>query len=267
MKQLVVTVFCAIAFLSAATVALADAPKPGNLTGQFMISTGTPMSGAVVYFYNLATGPAPSRDRYWRVPDHVKELDKDGRFTIQLVAGNYFVGAVKRHGAAKIGPPQAGDLFLLSLDDKGKSRKITVKSGETVDMGVISGTQQPAESSASEAVTAIAGTVLDSEGKPVEGALVFAFTTPTVVGKPLFVSERSGKDGSFLLRVHEGGTFFLKLRNTFGGGPPLAGAVQDGNREEPLYPASVKTGETARGIVLKGKLFPGRGESKKPKNQ
>src|SRR6185369_13305613 len=173
MKQLVVTVCCTIAFLSAATVALADAPVQGNLTGQFKITAGTPMSGAIAYFYNLATGPAPSRDRYWRVPDHIRELDKDGRFTIQLVPGDYNVGVIKRHGAAQIGPPQEGDVFLLNLDGKGKPRKITVKSGETVDMGAVSGSQQPAASPASEAITAIAGTVQDSEGKPVEGALVF----------------------------------------------------------------------------------------------
>jgi hypothetical protein len=259
MKQLFIAVGCVIAFMAAATIAMADAPKLGALSGQFMISPGMPMSEGLAYFYNLATGPAPSRDRYWRVPDNVKGLDKEGRFTIELAAGDYCVGAVKRHGSPQIGPPQKGDVFLLDLDDKGKPKIISVSSGKNIDMGVVSGASLSTNSSVSEGLTAVEGVVRDSEGKPVEGALVLAFISPTIIGKPLFVSERSGKDGRFLLRVHEGGIYYLKLRNTYGGGPPRAGAILDGNKEEPLHQVSVKTGETARGVVLTGKIFPGRG--------
>ena len=262
MKHLVVFACFAITIMSAVTIAQADAPLPGVLSGRFMIAPDTPMSDGLAYFYNLSTGPAPSRDRYWRVPDNVRNLDKEGRFSIQLPAGNYCVGAVKRNGPPQIGPPREGDIFLLSLDDTGTPRKIAVKGGDKVDMGVVAAPRPTAPSTPPIGITAIEGIVQDDAGKPVEGALVLAFISPTIIGKPLFVSERSGKDGRFLLRVHEGGTFYLKLRNTYGGGPPRAGAMLDGNKEEPLHPVVVKTGETARNVVLKGRLFPGRGRNK-----
>lgn len=262
MKQLALLACFILAIMSAATIARADAPRPGGLSGRFMIAPDKPMSEGLAYFYNLSTGPAPSHDRYWRVPDNVRELDKEGRFTIELPAGEYCVGAVKRSGSPQIGPPMEGDIFLLSLDDTGKPRKIAVKSGDKLDIGVIATPRPAVKSSPPQGITAIEGVVQDEAGKPVEGALVLAFLSPTIIGKPLFVSERSGKDGGFLLRVHEGGTFYLKLRTTYGGGPPRAGAMLDGNKEEPLHPVIVKNGETARGVVLKGKLFPGRGRDK-----
>jgi hypothetical protein len=227
-----------------------------------MLAPDMPMDGGLAYFYNLSTGPAPSHDRYWRVPDNVKAVDKDGRFKVELTAGDYCVGAVKRSGPPHIGPPADGDVFLLSLDDAGKPRKITVKSGENIDMGVIAGARSAAKSSSPQGMTGIEGVVQDEAGKPIEGALVLAFISPTIIGKPLFVSDRSGRDGRFQLRVNEGGTLYLKLRSTYGGGPPRAGAMLDGNKEEPLHPVTVKTGETVGGVVLKGKIFPGRGREK-----
>lgn len=259
MKQLFVAFFCIVALLTAMESARADAFQPGTITGRFMLTPQTPMSDGLVYIYNLATGPEPSRDRYWRVPDHFKQLDKDGRFTVQLLEGVYCIGAIKRNGPPLIGPPQKGDMFLLSTDGNGQPKKFTVKSNETVDMGVISGATPFAPSLDTKGLTAIVGTIRDADGKPEAGVLVFAFPTPTVVGKPLFVSDRSANDGKFVLRVSEGGTYYLKLRSTFGGGPPQAGAILDGNKEQPLHRVTVKTGETTPGVVLTGKRFPGRG--------
>lgn len=260
MKQLFVAFFCVVALLSARDGARAAAFQPGTMTGRFMLTQQTPMSDGLVYIYNLANGPEPSRDRYWRVPDHFMKLDKDGRFTVQLLEGTYCVGAIKRNGPPQIGPPQEGDMFLLGTDGNGQPRKFTVKSNETVDLGVISGAKPFAPSLDTKGLTAIEGTILDAEGKPEAGVLVFAFPTPTVIGKPLFVSDRSARDGKFVLRVSEGGTYYLKLRSTFGGGPPQAGAILDGNKEQPLHRVTVKTGETIQGVSLTGKRFPGRGK-------
>jgi len=260
MKQLFVAFFCIVALLSAMGGARAAAFQPGTITGRFMLTPQAAMSDGLVYIYNLANGPAPSRDRYWRVPDHFIKLDKDGRFTVQLLEGTYCIGAIKRNGQPQIGPPQEGDMFLLSMDNNGQPRKFIVKSNESVDMGVTSGAKPFAPSPDTKGLTAIEGTILDADGKPEAGVLVFAFPTPTVIGKPLFVSDRSDQNGKFILRVNEGGTFYLKLRSTFGGGPPQAGAILDGNKEQPLRPVTVKTGETTQGVVLTGKRFPGRGK-------
>ena len=189
-----------------------------------------------------------------------KHLKENGSFSIELPEGIYCVGAVQRlRGTSRIGPPEDGDFFLLSLDDKGQPKKYQVKKGERLDVGMIQGARQIKTPFIVSGATAIEGTVQDADGKPVEGAMAFAFPTPTIIGKPLFVSERSCKAGKFVLRVPEGGTYYIKIRDDFGGGPPRAGKMLDGNREEPLTQVSVKTGETASVGVLKVKKFPGRG--------
>ena len=251
-----------IVIILVAGYAGADEFRTGTLSGQLKISGETPMSEGMVYVYNLATGPAPSHDRYWRVPDFVEKLDKDGRFSIDLPPGEYCIGAIKRRGAPQIGPPLEGDYFVVGLDEKNLPKKYQVSKGDKRDIGVISGALPYKQLPAKEGITGAEGTVLDPEGKPVEGAMVFAFMTSTIVGKPLFVSDRSGKDGKFLLRVHEGGSYYLKVRDSYGGGPPRGGALLDGNKEEPLMKVTPKTGEIIRGITLKGRKFPGRGPNK-----
>ena len=250
-----------MAVLLVAGSAAADEIRTGTLSAQFKIDAKTPMTDGMVYIYSPATGPAPSHERYWRVPDFVQKLDQEGRFSMELPAGEYFIGAIKRTGTTQIGPPREGDFLILALDEKKAPRKIRLGLGERLDIGVLSGAQQfkmvPAAG-----ITGIEGTILDLEGTPVEGAMVFAYITPTVIGKPTFVSDRSDKDGKFLLRFHEGGTYYLKVRDNYGGGPPRGGAVLDGNKEEPLIKVTAKTGQITRGTQLKGKKFPGRGPTK-----
>lgn len=235
--------------------------RTGTLSGKFKIPANMPMDEGLVYIYNLASGPAPSKDRYWRIPDNVILTDKDGYFSTELLAGDYCVGAVKRKGPKHIGPPQVGDLFTLSLDSHGKPKIYSLKVGEKIDLGILTGTKTGNLKKA-KGLTVIEGTIEDYQGKKVKGTLVLAFITPVVIGKPLFVSDRSSKDGRFSLRVHEGGIYYLKVRNSYGGGPPEAGAVLDGKREEPLVPVFVKTGESVRNVLLKGQIFSGRGREK-----
>jgi hypothetical protein len=233
----------------------------GNLSGQFMLGDNSPMGGALVFFYNLDNGPPPSLDMYWRVPDVVKELDEFGRFKFELPPGNYAIGALKRKGAQQLGPVAEGDIFLLSLDENGVPRNYTVTQESRLDIGVILPPVKIPVGSSPPRITGFDGVVLNAEGKPVEGVMVFAFVTPQVTGKPLYVSERTNKYGHFLLKVHEGGTYYLKLREGYGGGPPKAGTTLDGNLNEPLKAVTVATGQITRGVILKGRTFPGRGSA------
>lgn len=241
--------------------------KVGTLSGQLMIKDDGPMGEGMVFLYNAETGPPPSRDKYWRVPDFVAEIDAKGRFNVELLEGKYCLGAIKRLAAKQIGPPAEGDYFLISRDENGSPKVYAVKTGEKRDIGIIAEAVPFKKPVATGGITAVEGNVMDAEGKPVEGALVFAFVTPNIVGKPMFVSDRSAKDGTYRLRVHEGGTYYLKTRNVYGGGPPLSGEVVDiyGERGQvargqvaPVV-VTVKTGETVKGINLKGIPFPGRG--------
>ncbi len=235
--------------------------KPGIVSGQVMGRGAAPLAGAMVFFYNVRTGPAPSYTRYWRVPDLVMDADDQGKFSMEIPEGTYCIGAIKRAGKRQLGPPCEGDLFLLSLDGKGAPKKFDVKPGEKIDIGNLGEAVPYKSADLREGMTAIEGSVLDREGKPVESAIVFAFVTPSIVGKPLFVSERSSKDGKYLLRVHEGGNFYLKVRSSYGGGPPASHEIVDSYAQDPaaLLHVTLKTGEIAKGVNLRGIEFPGRG--------
>lgn len=248
-------------FLMVAGNVWADELRTGSLSGQFMINNGIPMSEGLVYVYNLSRGPAPSRDRYWRVPDFSGKLDKDGRFSINLPPGEFCIGAIKRSGLAKIGPPSEGDYFIISLDENNKPSKYLVVKGEARDIGIVTGALPFKQLPVQKGMTAIEGGVQDPDGNPVAGAIVFAFVTSTIIGKPLFVSERSNSAGKFVLRFHEGGSYYLKVRDDFGGGPPSAGNIYDGDKDEPMQNVLVETGQIVGGIKVQGIIFPGRGRN------
>lgn len=244
--------------------ASAEEGKTGSLSGRVMVRDGLAMSNGVVFIFNSASGPAPSSDKYWRVPDEVVKTDAEGRFTARLADGTYYVGAIQRKSGEDIGPPQEGDLFL-PFHGAGAPKPLVVANGSATDIGIVSGAAAFKKSSIKtrDGVTAITGKVTNAAGKPVQNAFVFAFLTPAMVGKPLFVSERTGKDGSYLLRVNQGGDYFLKIRNTYGGGAMKAGEIMGSYGQDKPVAVRAKSGETVKGINITGIHFPGQGPNRK----
>jgi hypothetical protein len=244
-------------------IAAAREIKTGFVTGQFMIKDNGPLANGQAFFFSDATGPAPSETKYWRVPDHVIALDGNGRFSVELPAGKYYIGVIRRaSGRQHIGPPAEGDLFLGTQGVEGKQiATYLVKIGEKTDIGVLSGAApfRRAAVQYGPGTTAIEGTVLFPDGKPAEGALVFGYLSPTMVGKPTFVSERTGKDGKYILRVNTGGRYYLKVRDIYGGGPPAAGSIMGAYGQEKPTEVAAKAGERTSGITIQVIRFPGRG--------
>jgi len=235
--------------------------KTGTLSGQILTTGGTPLAGGMVHFFNDAAGPPPSQDKYWRVPDFMQALDSDGRFTVVLPEGNYYLGAIKRVSGKTVGPPREGDYFYISADGKGLPKAYSIKGTAQVDLGRMA-KAFPFKSSTvnyGNGITAIGGTVLDMEGKPVENAFVFAFVSAAAVGRPLFASDPTGRDGKFILRVSDGGTYFLRARSVYGGGPPVAGEIIGEYGEKEPVAVTVNKGDRLSGFVIKVRKFTGRG--------
>jgi hypothetical protein len=241
-------------------VVYAEAPKTGSIVGKVMIKDGMPMANGLVFIFNEASGAPPSFDRYWRVPDEVVKTDADGKFRAVLTEGKYYLGAIKRKLDDEIGPLQEGDVFLPFYAN-GTPIRYTVSTGTSADAGIITGAQIFSKSTlkTGAGVTAIEGLVTDSRGKPLENALVFAFTTPSMLGKPLFISEKTGKDGKYLLRLFQGGGYYLKIRNFYGGGAMKAGEIMGSYGQETPAVVEVKTGEVVKGINITGTTFLGQG--------
>ncbi|WP_298268758.1 carboxypeptidase-like regulatory domain-containing protein [Geobacter sp.] len=265
MSRIALILFLVLVQLCAGVSARADEVRTGTLTGQFKIKGDGPLADGQVFLFRKSSGPPPWPGRYWRVPDEIVTTDGEGRFTAQLIEGTYYMGAGKRPAGKGIGPLRDGDYYLPSEDRTGKMWEFTVKGGETTTAGTIASVILYKRDAAREegSLTAIGGTVTDAGGKPVEGIMVFAFVTPGMVGKPLYVSERTGKDGRYLLRVHSGGTYYLKARDLYGGGAPKAGEFVGGHGKTEAAPVVVKSGETVKGIDFWGVRFEGRGPGRK----
>jgi hypothetical protein len=235
--------------------------KTGTLSGQILTKGGVPLAGGMVHLFNDAAGPPPSQDKYWRVPDFMQALDSDGKFTVVLPEGKYYLGAIKRESGKTVGPPREGDLFYISADGDGTPTAYSIKSSAQVDLGRMAKAVSFKSSTVNygKGITAMEGTVLTMDGKPVENAFVFGFISGAAVGRPLFASDPTGKDGRFILRVSDGGKFFLKARSGYGGGPPVAGEfVGDFGEKEPLA-VTVNRGDRLSGLVIKVRKFGGRG--------
>jgi hypothetical protein len=239
--------------------------KTGTVSGQLMLKAGGPMSGGQVFFFNDASGPPPSWVKYWRVPDYTTQIDEGGKFSIELPAGKYYLGAIKRISGERIGPPADGDYFFASADEKGSPKPYVVKNGEKIELGVVSEAvpfQKRAVIPGAE-ITAIEGAVFNTEGKTVEGALVSAQLTPLNTGRhPLFTSERTGKDGHYILKVHDGGNYYLRVRSMHDKGPPAAGEMIGAYGGKEPRTVVIKKGQIIRGIDITVVQFIGRGAEK-----
>jgi hypothetical protein len=248
------------AFLICAA-ASAQEVKKGTITGQIMIKENGPMAGGMVFVFNDASGPPPSSDKYWRVPDTVVKIDAEGRFSTDLPAGKYYLGAKKAITGKDIGPPQDGDLFYAFSVEKGMPKTYEVEEGKRTDVGVITGATPFRKESVkfNDGITAIEGVIIDGENRPVQGALVFAFLTPSMVGRPLFASERTGQDGKYILRVYGGGSYYLRVRSIYGGGLPTAGEMVGAYGIKEPVAVTVKSGEKVKDITIQVRRFSGRG--------
>lgn len=226
----------------------------GQLNGKLLYKQGEPVTGGKVLFFSTASGPPPAQGRYWRVPESFAEIATDGAFSAKLPPGSYYLGAISRSAGKQVGPPEEGVITFLSRDDNSSLKVFTVTANQTADIGLITVTPPSTKTVPASEITAIAGKVLNAEGKPVAGSLVFAYPGKEMRGRAQFISARTGSDGSYLLRVNVGGSYYLKARSSTGkrlvDGENIGS--YGGNVPQPVI---VATGQTVTGIDIQGKNF------------
>ncbi|RJR19584.1 MAG: carboxypeptidase regulatory-like domain-containing protein [Nitrospiraceae bacterium] len=245
-----------------------DAPeevKKGTVTGRILLKDGTPLSWGQVMFYDYLSGPPPVPSRYERTPDISKTMDAEGRFKIEVPEGRYYIGAVKRLSGDRLGPPQEGDYIFRSLDEKGRPKEYSVQADKVLDVGTFTGAFQITDKELDERriTTALKGTIVNQEWLPVADAVVIAFTEPYLGKKPLFASNKSDKDGKYILPLTEG-TYYLRVRNSFAAGPPEPGQIVGYYGEGTPTPVSIKDCEVIEGIDFQVVVFVGRGPAPRP---
>lgn len=223
----------------------AEAADAGQISGKLITKDSEPMANAIVFFFNVQTGPPPSPDKYWRIPDKTVTTNDQGRFVADLTKGNYYIGVVYKSSWAYSGPPRGEDLKFIRQETEGMLKTYSVREDKENNIGVISEADLfKIVVGDSLAITTIEGYVIDAKGEPVERATALAYYALTIGIQPAFASDFTGNDGHFILRVPGSGTYYLRARYGQQGKTAI---------DENAVTVTIETGETVTGIDLKVK--------------
>ncbi|NVN98007.1 MAG: hypothetical protein HXX17_01695 [Geobacteraceae bacterium] len=212
-----------------------------------------PISGGIIYAFNTDSGSPPDIDGSRHLPDALALTDSEGKFSLRLPAGTYYLTSWKKAAGPAPGPPEEGDLHALSRDEKGSPVKYTVKSGVITDHVVLRQAtvfKSPAVR-ITDGVTAITGTLTTFEGTPLADAFVQVYINEDVKGKPCYVSYKTGKDGKFIVKIDHEGAYYLAVRANYGVGRPVNGEILGIYGGEMASPVNVKDKSVTSGIDIK----------------
>jgi hypothetical protein len=259
--------------------------RMGTLSGQVVNEAGEPLAGGVVSFFETSKGIPPMIVKMHRIPDMVSRMGSDGRFNVNLLPSSYYMGAMIVTDRKRApGPPQAGEPFYFIRDDKGNLREFSVEAKETNEVGQVTGAKAETFPMAKNLMT-IQGRLILEDGKPYAGGVVLV-KTDMRKQRPDFVSQKTGRDGSFKLNLPAGPSYYLVARErvvgrpvpgtyvgTYGsdepissggslpignvqparpsGGIPEVIGVELGPSDQPPDTVTGKTGETITGIEIK----------------
>lgn len=257
MNKSIVAVGCIFLILVVAVISFADAGE-GSIKGTWNTPAHGPMIGGQVLLFNAATGPPPSSGKYLRLPDAGTSIDSEGKFTVRVPAGEYYLVMRKRLDRNVAGPPREGDLQYYARHKDGNAIAYKITAGQAVDVGTVTSAEPFKKKNVvnMDGLTGIAGTVTDDQGLPVAGVRVFAYDSPNMQGKPLYASAETGADGKYFLNVMQNGTYYLKARTHYGGGKPIDGEFMGGYGKPGAAAAvAVETGKVKKDIDIQGTKF------------
>jgi len=176
---------------------------------------GEPLAGAYVYLYLDVADDLKGQGYRLSLP-----TGPDGSFAFDgLPESRYYLVARKRADGGRVGPVLAGDYLGIY-----SGNPLSAPAGQTVQVQLAT-VRKVKESAGSEtfvrnAGMAVRGTVADSDGRPVAGLHIFAYTD-RVIGhqRPAALSVPTQSDGAFTLYLKEPGTYYLGARQLYGDSP------------------------------------------------
>jgi hypothetical protein len=190
----------------------------GTLSGQVVTEDGEPVPGGVISFFNTSKGIPPLIANMHRIPDMVGRMGPDGKFSVKLLSGSYYMGALIITDPGRgPGPPREGDTFYFARDDKGNLREFTLKTKEVQDAGQVIGALPDTFPVAKNIVT-IEGKLVLEDGKPFAGGIVLVKTNMNRA-RPDFVSARTDENGKFSLKLPPDTDYYLLGRERAVGRP------------------------------------------------
>lgn len=212
-----------------------------GVSGQITYA-GKPLSGVLISIYpdlntqlkGMGFGISPP-------------TDEAGYFELPLSVGTYYLVARKRGSGQMSGPLRAGDHFGYYAGNP-----LIVKK-DVVSLVGIDLMEVPAKVSrlagSMFGKTSIQGKVLNIAGSPVVGVRVLLYTNDTMLNRPLYVSQPSAVDGSYILSFPKGGTYFLAARDKLGGAP-APGELYGRYTGSQDSSVQIRTGQKLEGVDL-----------------
>jgi len=193
--------------------------RMGTLSGQAVDEAGKPLAGGgVVSFFNTEKGIPPLIANMHRIPDMVGRMEADGKFSINLLPGSYYMGILMITDPKRgPGPPRSGETFYFVKDDNGGLRKFALGMKEVQDAGRVVGAV-PGSFPAAKNLVTIEGRLLREDGSPFADGTVLVKTDMNSA-RPDFVSERTDKDGRFKLQLPADTPYYLLGRERAVGRP------------------------------------------------
>ena len=237
---------------------VSQAEKPGSaeepagtISGQLVDEAGEVLTGGVVSFFYASEG-VPMVGKTHRIPDMVGRMDRNGKFTVGLQPGTYYMGALIITDPGRgPGPPREGEKFYFVRDAKKNLFELSVKANEVKDLGKLTGALPETFLAAINMIT-ITGRLLVEGDKPFAGGIVLA-KTDMQSQRPDFISERTGEDGRYVIKLPADTAYYLVSRQrvigrpepgsyvgTYGSNSAInaGGALPIGNVRPPSQPAS-----------------------------
>ena len=222
MKKWIIVLFVLSLFAPLTFLANGEEAKkegPGIASGQVFDEDGSPLPGGVVSFFNAEKGVAPLIAGMHRIPDIVGRMHPDGRFSLKLKPGSYYMGAlIITNPGRGPGPPRAGEKFYYARDDKGDLREIAIGTGEEKDFGQVVVAPPDTFPAAKNLVTVQGRLLMDKEGIPFAGGVVLVKTNMNKQ-RPDFVSPRTDEAGRYEIKLPADTPYFLLGRERAVGRP------------------------------------------------
>jgi len=222
MKKWIIVLFVLSLFAPLTFLANGEEAKkagPGIASGQVFDEAGSPLPGGVVSFFNAEKGVAPLIAGMHRIPDMVGRMGPEGRFSLKLKPGSYYMGALIITDPGRgPGPPRAGEKFYYARDDKGDLREIAIGTGEEKDFGQVVVAPPDTFPAAKNLVTVQGRLLMDKEGIPFPGGVVLVKTNMNKQ-RPDFVSPRTDEAGRYEIKLPADTPYFLLGRERAVGRP------------------------------------------------
>ena len=224
------------------------------VSGRIMIGGVEPLTRGRVAFFAAEIGPPSNEGNLRRIPDMMSDVGQDGTFSLRVPAGSYFMGAMSRDLSFGPGPPEAEEKTFVALDDQNNPRIIDIEAKRETKLGTLAVSSGNHAAAVQNAFT-VTGTVMDSAGLPVEGAVLLIKINPNS-RKPNFIWGKTAKDGRFHFRLPAGRSYYLLARDKLGPGRPRPGqrvGAYTGKSADVLPrpdPVSGRQGETINGLTI-----------------